>query len=137
MMSNDDSFSNIAPVQEDKSPSALAEANKTAAEGANIDDLNLDQSLDKELTKKKAPASSTNASQDVDVAIQEIMDKEGLKPGEAIYDAKALHPKNLEYLDEYVDEDDPGFDTYVVNEENFVASCQELARLNSFPDRAI
>lgn len=53
------------------------------------------------------------------------------------YDPKALHPMNLEYLDEYVDEDDPGFDTYVVNEENFVASCQELAKLNDFPRRAI
>ena len=53
------------------------------------------------------------------------------------YDSKALHPMNLEYLDEYVDEDDPGFDTYVVNEENFVASCQELAKLNDFPKRAI
>ena len=44
---------------------------------------------------------------------------------------------NPEFKDEYVDEDDPGFDTYVVNEENFVASCQELARLNDFPVRAI
>jgi len=44
---------------------------------------------------------------------------------------------NPEFLDEFVDEDDPGFDTYVVNEENFVASCQELARLNEFPVRAI
>ena len=30
---------------------------------------------------------------------------------------------NPEFMDEYVDEDDPGFDTYVVNEENFVARC--------------
>jgi hypothetical protein len=44
---------------------------------------------------------------------------------------------NPEFTDEYIDEDDPGFDTYVVNEENFVASCQELARLNEFPVRAI
>jgi hypothetical protein len=48
-----------------------------------------------------------------------------------------LHPHNIEFKDEYVDEDDPGFDTYVVNEENFVASCQELAKLNDFPIRAI
>ena len=54
-----------------------------------------------------------------------------------MYDAKCLHTKNPEFVDEYVDEDDPGFDTYVVNEENFVASCQELARLNQFPERAI
>lgn len=44
---------------------------------------------------------------------------------------------NPEFKDDYVDDDDPGFDTYVVNEENFVASCQELARLNDFPERAI
>jgi hypothetical protein len=36
-----------------------------------------------------------------------------------------------------VDDDDPGFDMYVVNEENFVASCKELASLNNFPARAI
>lgn len=44
---------------------------------------------------------------------------------------------NPDFTDEYIDEDDPGFDTYVVNEENFVASCEELARLNDFPVRAI
>ena len=44
---------------------------------------------------------------------------------------------NPEGLDEYVDDDDPGFDTYVVNEENFVASCRELAAQNNFPARAI
>lgn len=54
-----------------------------------------------------------------------------------MYDPKNLHPMNLELIEEYIDEDDPGFDTYVVNEENFVASCQELARLNDFPVRAI
>lgn len=54
-----------------------------------------------------------------------------------IFDHKVLHPMNTEAVDEYVDDDDPGYDTYVVNEENFVASCQELARLNEFPKRAI
>ena len=54
-----------------------------------------------------------------------------------VYDHKALHKMNPEFLDEYIDEDDPGFDTYVVNEENFVASCQELAKLNDFPVRSI
>ena len=44
---------------------------------------------------------------------------------------------NKEGLDEYLDDDDPGFDTYVVNEENFVASCRELASQNNFPARAI
>jgi len=53
------------------------------------------------------------------------------------YDPKAIHIMNKDSTDEYVDEDDPGFDTYVVNEENFVESCQELAKLNNFPVRAI
>jgi hypothetical protein len=44
---------------------------------------------------------------------------------------------NKDGIDEYVDDDDPGFDMYVVNEENFVASCKELAQLNNFPARAI
>ena len=39
--------------------------------------------------------------------------------------------------DEYTDDDDPGFEIYVVNEENFVASCKELSDLNNFPGRAI
>ena len=44
---------------------------------------------------------------------------------------------NSECIDDYEDDDDPGFDTYVVNEENFVASCEELARQFGFPQRAI
>lgn len=44
---------------------------------------------------------------------------------------------NKENLDEYADDDDPGFEIYVVNEENFVASCKELAEINNFPARAI
>jgi len=30
---------------------------------------------------------------------------------------------NKEGIDEYVDDDDPGFDAYVMDEENFIASC--------------
>ena len=48
-----------------------------------------------------------------------------------------MHPMNKEAVEEYVDDDDVGFDTYVVNEENFVASCRELASQNNFPARAI
>jgi hypothetical protein len=44
---------------------------------------------------------------------------------------------NKENIDEYADDDDPGFEIYVVNEENFVASCKELAEINNFPARAI
>ena len=44
---------------------------------------------------------------------------------------------NKEGIEEYIDDDDVGFDTYVVNEENFVASCRELAGQNNFPARAI
>jgi len=44
---------------------------------------------------------------------------------------------NKEGVDDYADDDDPGFEIYVVNEENFVASCKELAEINNFPARAI
>ena len=44
---------------------------------------------------------------------------------------------NREGVDDYADDDDPGFEIYVVNEENFVASCKELAEINNFPARAI
>jgi hypothetical protein len=44
---------------------------------------------------------------------------------------------NKEGLDEYNDDDDEGFKFYVVSEENFVASCKELAEVNNFPARAI
>jgi hypothetical protein len=44
---------------------------------------------------------------------------------------------NKEGVDEYADDDDPGFEIYVVNEENFVPSCKELADVNNFPARAI
>jgi hypothetical protein len=52
-------------------------------------------------------------------------------------DDSVLHTMNKEAIDDYIDDDDAGFDTYVVNEENFVASCQELAANNNFPARAI
>lgn len=44
---------------------------------------------------------------------------------------------NKEGVDDYNDDDDPGFEIYMVNEENFVASCKELAEQNNFPARAI
>ena len=40
-----------------------------------------------------------------------------------VFDHDNLQPLNSEGLDEYEDDDDPGFDTFVVNEENFVSSC--------------
>jgi hypothetical protein len=48
-----------------------------------------------------------------------------------------IQPMNKEQTDDYADDDDPGFEIYVVNEENFVASCKELADINAFPARAI
>ena len=45
-----------------------------------------------------------------------------------IFDPDMIHPINTEGLDEYEDDDDPGFDTFLVNEENFIASCEELAQ---------
>ena len=44
-----------------------------------------------------------------------------------VFDHDVMQPLNPECLDEYEDDDDPGFDTFVVNEENFIASCEELA----------
>ena len=52
-------------------------------------------------------------------------------------DSNELNSQNPEGKDEYVDDDDVGFDTYVVNEDNFVASCRELASIHNFPTRAI
>lgn len=85
----------------------------------------------------KKPPSVSAQTHDLDKALREIVNEEGLQPGKRMYDGDALHVMNPGAADEYVDEDDPGFDTYVVNEENFVASCQELAKLNDFPKRAI
>lgn len=108
-LQNDDSLSNIAPaVAAEKDPAAV--------------------------TKSPQISSQTH---DLDKALREIVDEEGLQPGKQMYEGAALQKMNPEAVDEYVDEDDPGFDTYVVNEENFVASCQELAKLNDFPKRAI
>jgi len=44
-----------------------------------------------------------------------------------VFDHEMMQPLNPECLDEYEDDDDLGFDTFVVNEENFIASCEELA----------
>lgn len=57
--------------------------------------------------------------------------------GSFVFSPEEVNLMNREGIDEYVDDDDPGFDMYVVNEENFVASCKELAQLNNFPARAI
>lgn len=40
--------------------------------------------------------------------------------------AEENHIMNREGIDDYTDDDDPGFEIYVVNEENFIASCKEL-----------
>lgn len=47
--------------------------------------------------------------------------------GSFVFAPEKVNVMNREGLDEYADDDDPGFDMYVVNEENFVASCKELA----------
>ena len=54
-----------------------------------------------------------------------------------VFPVEENHIMNKENLDEYLDDDDPGFEIYVVKEENFVASCKELADQNNFPARAI
>jgi len=42
-----------------------------------------------------------------------------------------------EVIDEYVDDDDPGFELYEVYEEYFESSCKELATRFGFPARSI
>lgn len=42
-----------------------------------------------------------------------------------------------EVIDEYVDDDDPGFELYEIFEEYFESSCKELATRFGFPARSI
>ena len=44
-------------------------------------------------------------------------------------------PKDL--VDEYIDDDDPGFDLYEVNEIDFARVSKQLADNYGFPDRAV
>lgn len=49
-------------------------------------------------------------------------------PGQSfVFAPDEVHVMNKEGVDEYADDEDPGFDLYAVSEENFVASCKELA----------
>ena len=154
MLSNDDSFSNIAPAVEEEAPEAPKKIEEPKKEdkkpvrvpGDDIEQVNLNAAnLEKEEAKGEKEEDDSEELEpeapkkpfDIDDVVKQIFESEGLQPGKVMYDMKVLHSKNPEFKDEYVDEDDPGFDTYVVNEENFVASCQELARLNDFPFRAI
>ena len=51
---------------------------------------------------------------------------DGTKTG-LVFASQPEHPVNKDGSDEYMDDDDPGFDAYVVNEQSFVESCKELA----------
>ena len=144
MMSNDDSFTNIAPAndnakeeQDNKSSKMKKESSQKKKEEHKGESRS---ATEKEETKGKDLPNKVSVSKkqyDIDEIVAKIVEKENFEPGKMQYDPKALHKMNPDFLDEYIDEDDPGFDTYVVNEENFVASCQELARINDFPTRAI
>lgn len=153
MLSNDDSFSNIAPAMEEDAPEEekkvekpKEEKKKERAPGDDIEEVKLNAAnLEKEEAKAQKEEDESEELEpeaakrpfDIDEVVRQIFEQDGLRPGKVMYDMKLLHTKNPEFKDEYVDEEDPGFDTYVVNEENFVASCQELARQNDFPVRAI
>lgn len=43
---------------------------------------------------------------------------------------------NVPFVDEYVDDDDPGFDLYEVEEKDFGKVCKKLAEKYNFPLRA-
>jgi len=45
--------------------------------------------------------------------------------------------EGVEIIDEYVDDEDPGFELYEIYEEYFESSCKELATRFGFPARAI
>lgn len=68
MMSNDDSFSNIAPALENKPAASTLSKKKNIIDEANIDDLNLDQDLEKVTKKEKKPNNSA-AGMDIDAII--------------------------------------------------------------------
>ena len=85
----------------------------------NIDDLTLDsKSLKNEHTKAEKEKKESKSKKDKDVGksqskvydidetINSIIEKSKLPKGKLIYDAKELHPFNLEFKEEYVDEDD-------------------------------
>lgn len=144
MLSNDDSLTNITPAVEVKE-----ERNKDIQ--VDLDEYSFQTKVKANVEQKKVseehkkakkediipPGSVSNVTHDLDKVIKDILEEEGLKPCEMMYDPKNIHVMNQEFVDEYVDDDDPGFDTFVVQEENFVASCKELAKLNDFPKRAI
>ena len=151
-MANEDSFTNIAPAAIEHSKKDAGKSGHSKSQ-KDIDKVELNEdsfqekmpSIESQVAKgvpalntagkqsKKgkidaknstiAPNSVSAATHDLDRAIKDIIDEEGLQPIKMQYDPKELHPMNPDFDDEYVDEDDPGFDTYVVNEENFVASC--------------
>lgn len=121
--SNIDEVSLQPSIVTKKSDKKSEKPTKEKSKGAKVDDTN--------------KISKVGVIYDIDEVVKEILEKENMEVGKMIYEPKGIHIMNKEFVDEYVDEDDPGFDTYVVNEENFVESCQELAKLNSFPVRAI
>lgn len=43
---------------------------------------------------------------------------------------------STQIVDEYVDDDDPGFDLYEVEEKDFTKVCKKLAEKFNFPSRA-
>ena len=143
-LNNNDSFSNIAPAGTEE---PATEENRKDAEDMDFNEINITSEIDKRADAKSSHKNDDSDDEkalqaiqpkyDIDETISRIIKEAGLPKGKMMYNPKVLQPLNPESKDDYQDDDDPGFDTYVVNEENFVASCQELARLNDFPERAI
>ena len=113
-MSNDDSFSNIAPALDEDVPKTkdVSKQNMIDAQQMNIDDLNLNESnlvVKDEETKAEKERKKTQVNQakvyNIDQTINNIIKKSNLPKGKKMYEAEKLHPMNLEFKDEYVDEE--------------------------------
>lgn len=145
ILTNNDSFSNIAPAGNEE---PVTKENRKEAEEMDFNEINITSEIEKKAEVKSSrkgedseddekALAAIQPKYDIDETISRIIKESGLPKGKMMYNPNMLQPLNPEGKDDYQDDDDPGFDTYVVSEENFVASCQELARLNDFPERAI
>jgi len=99
---NNDSFSNLNVVDSPTSKNIKHAKSKMEVEG------NLKESA---IETKEGDASSFIGDKSTFV-----FPSEGQVPTGLIYGGKAEHPANKDCTEEYVDDDDPGFDAYMVNE---------------------
>jgi hypothetical protein len=98
-MTNDDSFSNIAPATEEK-----VQGNRELAEKMDIDNLNIESANLKPEESKKAllddhsiekQASTPNQQvHDIDEIMKGLIEKHALPKGKMMYDPQGIHSMN-------------------------------------------